>query len=478
MKDTITADNFHHHALSPLDGRYRSKVHDLSVIFSESSLIQHRAQVELQWLKTLAQQAAITALHPLSDEAEAQLATTASGLADGVTEVKAHEARCNHDVKAVEYYLKAQLQAHPATAHMVEWVHFACTSEDINNIAYALMVKTALHDVLCPQILAVIDSLQRQAQQYAAMPMLARTHGQAATPTTLGKEMANTAARLQRTYEQLQSQSILAKCNGAVGNYNAHHAAYPELDWPSITANMLDELGLTQNPMTTQIEPHDWLAELSHTMIRLHNILLDFAQDTWHDISRGYFILKRKDEEVGSSTMPHKINPIDFENAEGNLGLANALLNHFANKLTRSRWQRDLSDSTVLRNVGSAFGYAAIAYQALQKGLGKIAANPDALQKDLDQHWEVLTEAIQTLMRREGLEAPYEQLKALSRGQNITQDVLVAFIKQSGLSEASQQQLLAMSPSDYTGLAARLALRFSAQDAADEPRHVGFRGDT
>lgn len=447
-----------YHQLSPLDGRYHNKLLPIREQFSEAALIKYRLHVEVHWLKTLAEEKAIQplfeaqkALHPALDQILAQFDEKA------VEAVKAYEAECNHDVKAVEYYLKEQLNNNTTLSHLSEFVHFACTSEDINNMAYALMVKNAVHGALLPALNTLVDTLQQEAKKHSDLAMLARTHGQAASPTTLGKEIANTAARLARPLEQLQSLPIFGKCNGAVGNYNAHTIAYPDVDWPQLSKQLINGLGLTQNPYTTQIEPHDWIAELAHTCIRIHNILLDYSLDTWHYISLHYYQQPPKAKEVGSSTMPHKVNPIDFENAEGNLGMANSLLNHFANKLPISRLQRDLSDSTVLRNLGTALGHAYLAYQSLQRGMEKTEVNPEAINKDLEAHWEVLAEAVQTMMRREGLPEPYEQLKHYTRGKHLDQTMLQDFIKQSDLSAESKTALLKLSPQSYTGLAAKLA---------------------
>ena len=454
-----------YHQLCPLDGRYQNKVQAIRQLFSEAALIKHRLQVEVHWLKTLAQQATIEPLHKAKDHLNTALDQILADFDDQAIEtIKGHEAQCNHDVKAIEYYLKEQLNSNSALSHLSEFVHFSCTSEDINNIAYALMVKSTVHDVLLPTLGKLTNTLRQQAKQYASQAMLARTHGQAATPTTLGKEIANTFARLQHPISQLQTIDILAKCNGAIGNYNAHCIAFPDIDWPSVTNQLITSLDLSQNPYTTQIEPHDWIAELAHILIRINTILLDYSRDTWHYISLHYYQQPPKAAEVGSSTMPHKINPIDFENAEGNIGLANSLLDHFANKLPISRLQRDLSDSTVLRNLGVAFGYAYLAYQALQNGMAKTQVNPKALDADLAQHWEVLAEAVQTRMRQEGLPEPYEQLKQFSRGKQLDQSMLHDFIKQSGLSPDSQTLLLKLTPQTYLGLATELTMTLCNQD--------------
>ena len=444
-------------AVSAVDGRYAGKTVELRETLSESALIRERIAVELTWLKALASDDAVEELKPFS---AAQLQSLDGILkdfsVDDAAAVKAIEAETNHDVKAVEYWLKDRLAEIDGLEEAREFVHFACTSEDINNLAYARMLGQTRSDILLPALRELRGMLADLADTHANQPMLSRTHGQTASPTTLGKEMANVAARLDRQISQIESVEILGKINGAVGNFNAHVVAYPETDWPALSGRVIRDLGLNPNTYTTQIEPHDWIAELCHSAIRSQVILLDLCRDIWGYISLGYFRQKTVAGEVGSSTMPHKVNPIDFENAEGNLGLSNALLNHLAEKLPVSRWQRDLTDSTVLRSLGTAFGHSLIAYRSLRKGLGKLEVNPERLAADLDQAWEVLAEPIQTVMRRYGLPNPYEQLKALTRGQAITADSLRDFISDLDLPQHARQQLLALRPEAYTGLAAHL----------------------
>ena len=445
-------------ALSPLDGRYAAKVGALRPIFSEFGLIHARVRVEIEWLIALAAEPGIAELPGFDD---AQVATLrglwqAFSTADAAR-VKEIERTTNHDVKAVEYFIKERLQSEPALAQALEFVHFACTSEDINNLSYALMLGQARQEVLLPRLDEVIAKLRELAHAHAALPMLSRTHGQSASPSTVGKELANVVARLQRQGEQLAAVAICGKINGAVGNYNAHLASYPEVDWPAFARRFVESLGLEFNAYTTQIEPHDYIAELCDAHKRIGTIAIDLCRDIWGYISLGYFKQAVVAGEVGSSTMPHKVNPIDFENAEGNFGIANALLEHFAAKLPVSRWQRDLTDSTVLRALGTAFGHALIGFDALLRGLGKLGANPDRLAADLDAAWEVLAEAVQTVMRRHGLPNPYEQLKALTRGQGITADSMRQFIQSLELPEADRRRLLDMTPASYTGLAAELA---------------------
>ncbi|MDH7451648.1 adenylosuccinate lyase [Luteimonas composti] len=445
-------------ALSPLDGRYAAKVGALRPIFSEFGLIHARVRVEIEWLIALAAEPGIAELPGFDD---AQVATLrglwqAFSTADAAR-VKEIERTTNHDVKAVEYFIKERLQSEPALAQALEFVHFACTSEDINNLSYALMLGQARQEVLLPRLDEVIAKLRELAHAHAALPMLSRTHGQSASPSTVGKELANVVARLQRQGEQLAAVAICGKINGAVGNYNAHLASYPEVDWPAFARRFVESLGLEFNAYTTQIEPHDYIAELCDAHKRIGTIAIDLCRDIWGYISLGYFKQAVVAGEVGSSTMPHKVNPIDFENAEGNFGIANALLEHFAAKLPVSRWQRDLTDSTVLRALGTAFGHALIGFDALLRGLGKLGANPDRLAADLDASWEVLAEAVQTVMRRHGLPNPYEQLKALTRGQGITADSMRQFIQSLDLPEADRRRLLDMTPASYTGLAAELA---------------------
>ncbi|MDI3262685.1 MAG: adenylosuccinate lyase [Fulvimonas sp.] len=445
-------------ALSPLDGRYAAKVDPLRPIFSEWGLMRRRVQVEIAWLRALAAEPGIVELPSFSAAAQGRLEAIVEDfdLAAG-ERIKAIEATTNHDVKAVEYFIKERMDGDPELARAREFVHFACTSEDINNLAYALMLRDAREGVLLPAFDRIIATLRAMAHAHAALPMLARTHGQTASPTTLGKELANVVARLAGQRESLAALAIPGKINGAVGNYNAHVIAYPEVDWPAFSRRFVESLGLHWNAYTTQIEPHDGIAAYCDALRRLNVILIDFARDVWGYISLGYFRQALKAGEVGSSTMPHKINPIDFENAEGNLGLANALLGHFAEKLPISRWQRDLTDSTVLRALGTAFGHTLIALDALAKGLGKLQVNPERLAADLDASWEVLAEAVQTVMRRHGLPEPYEQLKALTRGQGITRESMRAFIEGLALPGEARQRLLDLTPASYTGLAEALA---------------------
>ncbi|GAA4799127.1 adenylosuccinate lyase [Lysobacter hankyongensis] len=445
-------------ALSPLDGRYAGKVDALRPIFSEYGLIKARVKVEVEWLLALAAEPGIVELKPFSEAAVARLRTLADGLdVSDAARVKAIERTTNHDVKAVEYLIKERLKDDAELAPALEFVHFACTSEDINNLSYALMLSEARQTVLLPRLDDLIQTLRAMAHAHAALPMLSRTHGQTASPSTVGKELANVVARLQRQGELLAGAQMPGKINGAVGNYNAHVAAYPDVDWPAFSQRFVESLGLDWQPYTTQIEPHDGIAELCDAQKRIDTICVDLCRDIWGYISLGYFKQAVKDGEVGSSTMPHKVNPIDFENAEGNFGIANALFEHFAAKLPISRWQRDLTDSTVLRALGTAFGHALIGYDALLRGLNKLSANPERLAADLDAAWEVLAEAVQTVMRRHGLPNPYEQLKALTRGHGIDATSMRAFIEGLDLPADAKQRLLDMTPGSYTGLAARLA---------------------
>ena len=444
-------------ALSPLDGRYLTKTRTLAPIFSEFGLIQRRVKVEIEWLIALADAPEIVELRAFSDADKALLRQLAVDFSiEHAAAVKTIEAKTNHDVKAVEYWLKIQMQTNPNLAAATEFVHFALTSEDVNNLAYALMLKDARSGVLLPAIDKLLDQLTAFALQHAELPMLARTHGQTASPTTLGKEFANVTHRLQRQRQQLVDVALLGKCAGAVGNYNAHHIAYPEIAWPAFAKAFVESFGLAHNPFTTQIEPHDFIAELCDVQSRICTILIDFARDVWGYVSLGYFKQALKEGEVGSSTMPHKVNPIDFENAEGNLGLARALLQHFSEKLPISRWQRDLTDSTVLRSLGSAFGYLSIALDALSRGLDKLSVAPDRLAQDLDGAQEVLAEAIQTVMRRYGLPEPYEQLKNLTRGARMSTNVLQAFVDQLALPADVKARLRQLTPATYTGLATEL----------------------
>jgi adenylosuccinate lyase len=451
MSDALTA-------LSPLDGRYAGKVDALRPIFSESGLLRARVKVEIEWLLALAAEPGIVELQPFSADAAARLRALAERFSVGdAARVKAIEATTNHDVKAVEYFIKETLQGDPELGPALEFVHFACTSEDINNLSYALMLSEARRAVLLPKLDALIEKLVAIAHEHAALPMLSRTHGQAASPTTVGKELANVVARLRRQREVLAALPMPGKINGAVGNYNAHVAAYPGIDWIAFSRRFVESLGLDWQAYTTQIEPHDGIAELCDACKRIDTIAIDLCRDVWGYISQGYFRQAVKAGEVGSSTMPHKVNPIDFENAEGNLGIASALFEHFAAKLPISRWQRDLTDSTVLRALGTAFGHMLIGFDSLQRGLGKLSANPERLAADLDAAWEVLAEAVQTVMRRHGLPNPYEQLKALTRGQGITETSMRDFIASLGLPDDAKQRLLDMTPGSYTGLAEGLA---------------------
>ena len=445
-------------ALSPLDGRYAAKVDALRPIFSEYGLIKARVKVEVEWLLALAAEAKISELKPFSPDAQARLRKFADALSVAdAARVKQIEATTNHDVKAVEYLIKEQLKDDAELASALEFVHFACTSEDINNLSYSLMLREARTEVLLPKLDETIAKLKSMAHDHAALSMLSRTHGQTASPTTVGKEIANVVARLERQRSVLAALPMPGKINGAVGNYNAHVVSYPDIDWPAFSQRFVTSLGLDWQPYTTQIEPHDGIAELSDAMKRIDTILIDLSRDIWGYISQGYFKQKLKAGEVGSSTMPHKVNPIDFENAEGNFGIANALFEHFAAKLPISRWQRDLTDSTVLRALGTAFGHALIGFDALLRGLGKLETNPDRLAADLDGNWEVLAEAVQTVMRRHGLPEPYEQLKALTRGHGITRESLRAFITQLDLPADAKQRLLELTPASYIGVATELA---------------------
>ena len=447
-------------ALSPLDGRYAGKVDSLRPIFSEYGLIKARVQVEMEWLIALAGEPGIAELAPFSNAAAARLRGFAKDFTVGdASRVKEIERTTNHDVKAVEYFIKEQLKDDAELGAALEFVHFACTSEDINNLSYGLMLARARRDVVLPAFDSKIETLRRLAHAQAAQPMLSRTHGQTASPTTLGKEIANVVARLQRQRAQIAAVELSGKINGAVGNYNAHVASYPNVDWPAFAQRFVESLGLVFNPYTTQIEPHDSIAEIGDATRRANTILIDLSRDFWGYISLGYFKQKLSNDEVGSSTMPHKVNPIDFENAEGNFGIANALFEHFSTKLPISRWQRDLTDSTVLRALGTAFGHTIVALDSLGKGLGKLTVNPQRLDADLDEAWEVLAEAVQTVMRRHGLPNPYEQLKALTRGQGMTESSMRKFIGGLDLPTDAKRNLLALTPGTYTGLAETLARR-------------------
>lgn len=446
-------------ALSPLDGRYAGKVDSLRGAFSEFALIQRRVQVEVEWLKALSAEPGVSEVPPLSKEGVRFLDALVSDFSLKDAEaVKTIEETTNHDVKAVEYFLKQRVSGQPELASVAEFFHFACTSEDINNLSHALMLRSGLTELIA-QYTAVRSLLASMAKAYSALPMLSRTHGQTASPTTVGKELANVAVRLEQQIDRLAAIPLRGKINGAVGNYNAHLIAYPDVEWQKVSRQFVESLGLDWNPYTTQIEPHDYMAELFHAMSRINQILIDLCRDIWGYISLGYFKQKLIDGEVGSSTMPHKVNPIDFENAEGNLGLANAVLEHLAHKLPVSRWQRDLTDSTVLRNMGVGFGHTSLALSSLVKGLGKLEVDHMALAADLDDAWEVLAEAIQTVMRRHGVSEPYEKLKALTRGQAMGPDTMNAFISSLDIPEDARDRLLALTPSSYIGLATELAER-------------------
>jgi len=445
-------------ALSPLDGRYAGKVDALRPIFSEFGLIRARVRVEVEWLLALAAEPGIVELQPFPATVIARLRALADNLSVAdAARVKEIERTTNHDVKAVEYLIKERLKDDAELGPALEFVHFACTSEDINNLSYALMLNESRHSVMLPKLDELIARLRAMAHEHAALPMLSRTHGQTASPTTVGKEVANVVARLLRQREVLAGLPMPGKINGAVGNYNAHVAAYPDIDWPAFSQAFVQSLGLDWQPYTTQIEPHDGIAETCDAQRRIDTILIDLCRDVWGYISQGYFKQSVKAGEVGSSTMPHKVNPIDFENAEGNFGIANALFEHFAAKLPISRWQRDLTDSTVLRALGTAFGHTLIGYDALLRGLGKLTVNPDRLAADLDASWEVLAEAVQTVMRRHGLPNPYEQLKALTRGHGINEQSMRGFIASLELPADAKQRLLDMTPGSYSGLAEKLA---------------------
>jgi adenylosuccinate lyase len=446
-------------ALSPLDGRYGAKLKALQPFFSEYGLIRYRLTVELEWFKALSEEPALTEIAPFTGATLQALDRLAQNFSEADAQaVKAIEAETNHDVKALEYWLKDKLSVFPDALAACEFIHFSCTSEDINNLAYGLMLRDARDAVMLPALQVIIARLRDLAHRHAELAMLSRTHGQAATPTTLGKEMANVVYRLERATKNIAAVQLTGKINGAVGNYNAHLAAYPAFDWETFARKFVEKLGLEFNPYTIQIEPHDSIAELFDAYARLNTILIDLNRDVWGYVSLGYFKQKVKAGEVGSSTMPHKVNPIDFENSEGNLGLANALLRHMSEKLPISRWQRDLSDSTVLRNVGIACGYSLLAYDSCLKGLGKLEANPQRLAEDLDANWEVLAEPIQTVMRRFGVANPYEQLKELTRGKSrISREEMRAFIAKLNIPENAKKGLLDLTPESYLGKAAELA---------------------
>lgn len=447
-------------AISPLEGRYQDKVAGLRPIFSEYGLMRARVLIEVRWLEMLASHAELPELPPLSPHAQDILNSLVDDFSEqDAARIKHIENGINHDVKAVEYYLKERIANNAELAKISEFIHFGCTSEDINNLSYGLMLLNARQQLILPAMDELIINLRHLAHDYADQPMMSRTHGQPATPTTVGKEIANVIARIQRQVEQLINTPILGKLNGASGNYNALYIAYPNVDWQQLSKNFICKLGLMWNPYTTQIEPHDYIAEYFNVLMRINTILIDLNRDIWGYIALNYFQLKSFSHEVGSSAMPHKINPIDFENAEGNLGIANALLDHMAQKLPISRWQRDLSDSTVLRNMGVAIAHALLAYQSTCKGLNKITPNAEVLTADLNKHWEILAEPIQTIMRAQGIEHPYEKLKSFTRGQKITKEMLQTFIKHLALPDAIEKQLLALTPSTYLGCAGNLAKR-------------------
>jgi len=445
-------------ALSPVDGRYASKTNSLRQYFSEYGLIKHRVLVEIRWLQALSVNNDITEVPNFSNEAN----KTLENILDNFSEVDAQrikeiERTTNHDVKAVEYYLKEKIEANPELHAVTEFIHFACTSEDINNLSHALMLKGGRDSSLLPEMDQLIDAIKTLAHDYAEIPMLCRTHGQPASPSTLGKEMANVVYRLQRQRDQIANVTILGKINGAVGNYNAHLSAYPNVNWEKFAENFVEGLGITWNPYTTQIEPHDYIAEMFDATGRFNTIVIDFCRDIWSYISIGYFKQKVIAGEVGSSTMPHKVNPIDFENAEGNMGMANAMMTHLSQKLPISRWQRDLTDSTVLRTLGVGFGHTSIAIQSTLKGISKLEVNEAAIANDLDANWEVLAEPVQTVMRRYGIEKPYEKLKELTRGQRINADMMAEFIQTLEVPQEAKTLLLEMSPATYIGNAVEQA---------------------
>ncbi len=439
-------------AISPVDGRYGSKTSAFRNLFSEYGLIKHRVLVEIRWFQALASHPEITEVPALDNEAM----TVLNGIVDNFSlsdaqRIKTIERTTNHDVKAVEYFLKEKIQGNVTLQASNEFLHFACTSEDINNLSHGLMLKAGRDDVLLPAMDDIIKNLTKQALEFAAQPMLSRTHGQTASPTTVGKELANVVYRLRKQRKQVAETQIYGKANGAVGNYNAHYSAYPNVDWPTFSRQFIESIGLQINPFTIQIEPHDYMAEMFDAISRFNTILIDLSRDIWAYISNAYFKQKTVAGEIGSSTMPHKVNPIDFENAEGNLGIANALLSHLSQKLPISRWQRDLTDSTVLRNLGVGFAHSLIAYQSLLKGLNKLEVNAEVIEADLDANWEVLAEPIQTVMRRYGIENPYEKLKELTRGKKINQQAFQEFIQTLDIPENARNQLLTLTPHNYIG---------------------------
>ncbi len=445
-------------AISPLDGRYYSKMKGLPERMSEYALIRYRTLVEVKWFLFLSERDDIPQLPRFNKSARTTLEQlTRDFSVDAARKVKAIEEITNHDVKAVEYFVKQFLSEHEVFKPYREFVHIGCTSEDINNLAHALMLKESRSEVLLPAVGRVISDIAEKAETFVALPMLSRTHGQPASPTTLGKELANFACRMDRQRDQMSQCDLLGKFNGAVGNYNAQLAAFPDIDWLQLSKEFVESLGLTFNPMTTQIEPHDYMAEYFHALMRFNQVLLDFVRDVWGYISIGYFSQRKVAGETGSSTMPHKVNPIDFENCEGNIGLANALLSHLADKLVVSRWQRDLSDSTVLRNLGSALGYSLLAYESVLKGLGKLEVNAECMRQDLDSNWEVLAEPVQTVMRKYALPEPYEQLKALTRGKQMDAEVFRHLLSELDLPDEVRKQLANLKPSNYVGLAEKLA---------------------
>jgi adenylosuccinate lyase len=445
-------------AISPIDGRYADKTQSLRPFFSEYGLLRARVEVELRWLHLLGANADIAEVPKLSADAEDFINKLILNFSvDDAAEIKAIERETNHDVKAVEYFIKRKFEANDELNKISEFVHFACTSEDINNTSYGIMLKQAREEVILPQMDTIVGTLRKLAHDHADTPMLSRTHGQPASPTTLGKEIANVVQRLELQRTHVAAVLLFGKMNGAVGNYNAHLSAYPNVDWPMMAHAFVTGLGLRWNQYTTQIEPHDYMAELFQAMIRFNTVLLDFCRDIWSYISIGYFKQKTVKGEIGSSTMPHKVNPIDFENAEGNLGIANAMFDHLAIKLPVSRWQRDLTDSTVLRNLGVGFSHAILAYSSALKGISKLEANPNAMLADLDTNWEVLAEPIQTVMRRYGIENPYEKLKDLTRGQRVNEQIMSAFINNLDLPDEAKVQLRQLTPANYIGNAAEQA---------------------
>ena len=439
-------------AISPIDGRYSKKSEALRFVFSEYGLIRQRVLVEIRWLQALSSHPAITEVPVFSETANSLLEAIITQFDLGhAMRIKKIEDTTNHDVKAVEYFLKEQVADSSELCRVSEFIHFACTSEDINNLSHALMLKNGTEQVLMPALKEVVDSIKNLAHQHAGVAMMSRTHGQPASPTTLGKEMANVVYRLNRQVSQINKFDVLGKINGAVGNYNAHISAYPDVDWPEFSKQFVESLGIRFNPYTTQIEPHDYIAELFDAFCRCNSILIDFSRDIWGYISIGYFKQKTIAGEVGSSTMPHKVNPIDFENAEGNFGIANAILDHLAHKLPISRWQRDLTDSTVLRNLGSGIAYSLIALDSLQRGISKLEVNHAVISQDLNENWEVLAEPIQTVMRRYGVDQPYEKLKALTRGQKITAQIIRDFVQSLDIPDHAKQHLIDLTPDSYIG---------------------------